>query len=155
MFPGGGAVGFQGGQLDAATEKRLEKAKLETKSQVTAWALTYYLAKMKMAALLKFYGELNKMPRDMRLDKQQVVAAFCRTFGLMETSDPTKIDKAAFRKFAEQWVDFIKICPTYGQDVQVQAYTSDVNGPGVNPTGALPGTGGAGPGPGNGTPDLP
>ena len=154
-FPGSGQpVGFQAGQIDPATEKRLLKAKLELKSQVTAWALTYYLAKMKMAALLKFYAELNKMPRDMRLDKDQVVAAFCRTFGLMETADPTKIDKAAFRKFAEQWVDFVRICPTYGQDIPVQAYTSDVAGQGLNPTGAPPG-GLPGPGGGTGSPDLP
>lgn len=151
-FPGGGQpVGFQG-QPDPATEKRLLKTKLELKSQVTAWALTYYMAKLKMPALMKFYAELNRMPRDMRLDKEQVVLVFCQSMGLMDPADPAKIDKAAFKKFAEQWVDFIRICRTFGQDIPVQAYTSDVGGQGINPTGAPP----AGPtGGGTGTPDAP
>src|SRR3954453_3412598 len=106
-----------------------------------------------MPALLKFYAELNRMPRDMRLDKDQVVLVFCKTFGLMDMADPTKIDKASFKKFAEQWGDFIRICPPYDQAIPGLAHTSDVGGGGISPTGPPPGApGGAG---GTGSPDAP
>ena len=130
------------------------KGKLEIKAQVTAWALTFYLSKKKMPALQKFYTELNKMPRDMRLDQEVVLQHFCRSMGMMETNNPNQIDKVAFKTFAQDWVDFMKAYPLYGIiDIAIDA-ASDPNG-GLPPGGGFPGGfpgGGGGPG-GGGNPD--
>jgi hypothetical protein len=160
-YPGGGypgrpgegmGGGFPGGsqQPDPVTEQRQLKAKLERKAQVMAWALSFYLAKTKMPALMTFYGELNKMPRDMRLDRTQVLHTFCRTMGLMEAGDPTRIDKEQFKRFAEDWVGFLKVYSSWGIDIPVDATVSPSDG--INPGGnfgpSAPGMPGGAGGPG-------
>ncbi len=150
---GGGAGGGFGGNLesvDANAQARILKAKLDTKAQVTAWALTFYLSKKKMPALQKFYAELNKMPRDMRLDQDVVLLHFCRAMGMMETNNPNQIDKVAFKTFAQDWVEFLKAYPMYGIiDIAVDA-ASDPNNGGLPPGGGFPGGGFPG---GGGSPD--
>jgi hypothetical protein len=176
-FPGGGSPGFPGGspgfpggmrpggggpqQEDPAAAERRLKAKLERKAQVTAWGLTFYLAKKKMPALLKFTGELNKMPRDMRLDKTLVLNTFCRCMGLCDANNPSQINKDEFKRFAEDWVGFLKVYSSWGIDIQVDLTSVDP-GQGVptggggfspfGPGGGFPGAGGpGGPGGGEGT----
>jgi hypothetical protein len=149
MFPGGFPPA-RGQQGDPAAEKRAMKAKLLTKAQVTSWGLTYFLTKKKMPALLKFYAELSRMPRDTRLDRTVVLHAFCRSFGLMDRSKPDEIDKVAFGQFARDWVDFLKYYSTWGQDISLKAKSSDPSqggtaggnfGPGGYPGGGYPGGG--------------
>ena len=147
--PGGfGPPGFgrqQGGnpnQPDPVTEQRNLKAKLERKAQVTAWALTFFLAKKKMPALLAFYAELNQMPRDMRLDRTQVLHTFCRVMGLMDPNDPTQINKEEFKRFAEDWVGFLRVYSSWGIDLQVD--TTVDPGSGINPGGTVDPFGGSG-----------
>jgi hypothetical protein len=149
----GGIGGFPAGagQPDPNAERRMLKTKLELKSQVTSWALTFYLAKRKLPDLLKFYTDLNRMPRDMRLDRELVLHSFCRTFGLMETTNPNQIDKLAFKKFADEWVDFLRRYSTYGTDIPIQGGQGE-----FNPGGGAGAPGGPGPigGPGGiGSPD--
>jgi hypothetical protein len=147
MFPGG-FPRAGGQQSDAAAQKRALKAKLQTKAQVTAWGLTYFLSKKKMPALLKFYAELNRMPRDTQLDRTLVLHTFCRSFGLMDRSKPDTIDKEAFAQFARDWVDFLKYYATWGQDIPVKAKTSDPSQGGTagGNFGGYPGAGGSYPG---------
>jgi hypothetical protein len=144
-FPGGG--GPQ--QPDPATEARMLRAKLERKAQVTGWALTYFLAQRKMSALMKFYGELNKMPRDMRLDRTVVRNTLCRCLGLMDANNPNEINKDAFKRFAEDWVAFLRAYETWGQDIAVDTSTADPTAGGAAGGNFGPaGAGGAGAGPG-------
>ncbi|HET6574643.1 MAG TPA: hypothetical protein VFG68_13630 [Fimbriiglobus sp.] len=156
--PDGGIPGFgpqfgSPGQVDPAVEARKLKTKLENKAQVTAWALTFYLAKKKMPALMEYYTELNQMPRDMRLDRTQVLHTFCRVMGLMNANDPTQIDKEQFRRFAEDWVGFLRIFSSWGIDLDVDT-TADPGSNGINPGGNLDPFGGMGSGgPGGGSPD--
>jgi len=153
---GGTGIGFQpsGNQWDLAAAARKLKTKLTTKSQVTAWALTFYLAKKKMPAMLSFFAELNKMPRDLRLDREMVLVAFCTKFQLMNAIDPTTIDQAAFKRFAQDWVDFMKAYAAWGIDIPLDATNTDpnqgngtgnFNNPGSS-AGPTPGGPGAGPG---------
>jgi hypothetical protein len=124
MFPGGFPQAG-GRQSDPAAEKRALKVKLQTKAQVTAWGLTYFLTKKKMPALLKFYAELNRMPRDTQLDRTLVLHTFCRSFGLMDRNKPDEIDKEAFAQFARDWTDFLKYYATWGQDIMLNAKSKD------------------------------
>lgn len=149
MGPGAGAgFGAPGGtqQPDPATERRNLRGKLETKAQVTSWALTFYLAKKKMPALLKFYAELDKLPRDMRLDRTMVRDLFCSTFGLLESSNTGNIDQASFKRFADDWVGFLKAYATYGVDIPLdQSGGNPGQGGGPGGNFGQPGAGGFGP----------
>ncbi len=152
-FPGGGQL-----QPDPVTEARLLRVKLDKKAQVTGWALTYFLAQRKMAAFMKFYGELNKMPRDMRLDRAMVRDTLCRCLGLMDANNPNEINKEAFKRFAEDWVAFLRAYETWGQDIPVDTTTADPTSGGAAggnfgpPGGGDVGGGGAGAGgPGSGS----
>jgi len=151
--PGFGGFGGNPNQPDPEAEARNLKLKLERKAQVTAWALTFYLAKKKMPALLAYYAELNQMPRDMRLDRTQVLHTFCRVMGLMDTNNPTEINKTEFKRFAEDWVGFLRVYSSWGIDLQVDT-TADPGSGGINPGGNLDPSGGMG-GPMGGGPGSP
>jgi uncharacterized membrane protein YgcG len=125
-------------------EKRRLRVKLQEKSQTTAWALTYFLAKRKLPALLQFYAELDKLPRDMRLDREQVYLIFCRVFGLVEANDSTKVDAAAFKRFADDWIEFMRAQSTKKMEIPVEGVSGDLNGPGSGPAGGFGGFGGPG-----------
>ncbi len=150
----GGSSGSSGGlaggtETDPAAEARTLKAKLEIKAQVTAWGLSFYLSKKKMPGLLSFYAELNKMPRDMRLDRQMVLRTFTKAFALADPNDPAKLNDPAFKQFAEDWVAFLKTHPIYGIDIPVNA-SSDPAGGGIAPPGGFGGGSGGSGGPDGG-----
>lgn len=119
--------GYPGGQPsgpapanDPAKEKRELQAKLDTKAQATAWALVYYASKRKMPQLIKFYADLGRMPRDMRLDRQAVVRTFCAAFGMADDKSPDGYDKAAFAQFAKEWVEYIRSTRESGYDLKME-----------------------------------
>jgi hypothetical protein len=146
--PGGAAPGGTGGPVvleNEAANKRNARERLQTKADATAWALTYYLSRGQMYGVQKYYAELRRMPRDMRLDEQFVLKTFCKCFNLMDKQKPEEIDQAAFKNFAETWVRSMRNVPVYGVDLPLQASSSG----GGNPGGAGPmGPGGAGGRPG-------
>jgi hypothetical protein len=146
---GAGPGGPPGGGFGAVPDDREEKArqlkvKLMLKSQVTAWGLNYFLALKKTPALFKFYAALSRMPRDMRLDRQLVLNAFCKEFDLMDLRDTTRINQDEFKKFAADWVTFLSNFVNEGLELDVGG-TAGQAGPG-----GFPGLGGPGGGPGRG-----
>ena len=145
-FPRGGPAG-PGGQLETGPDRAAIRAKLELKSQVTSWALLYYLSKTNTTALHKFFGELDKLPRDMRLDSKVVVDLFARNFNLMN-ADLTAIDDAAFKEFAESWVKFMNAVPQSWHVLALTTTSSENLGNGGTPGQPLPPGGGFGGGEG-------
>ena len=137
----GGPGGFGGGgpAVDPEVEAAALKVRLANKSQVTAWGLTYYLAKKKPAGLQKFYAEVNRMPRDMRLDHDEIVKAFGRSMGMMESNNSGAVNAAAFKQFAEDWIGYLKTTRGNGYDLVVEGET---------PAGGVPGGFGGPRGPG-------
>ena len=134
--------------MDPEAELLALKTRLATKAQVTAWGLTYYLAKRKPAGLQKFYAEVNRMPRDMRLDHDEVVKAFGRAMGMMDSNNSGAINPAAFKQFAEDWIASLKQATPVGRDIVVEGETPPGGAGGV---GSPPGQGGRpGGGPGGG-----
>lgn len=125
---GGGEEGFgpPGGQPrpsdepDPETIKRMKNAQLVTKSEVTAWGLVYFLRKAKLDELEKFHTAISHMPRDMYLDRTEVLKTFCRSMGLMQSSDPNEIDEDRFNQFAEQWVKFLNSTPKPGFETTIE-----------------------------------
>ena len=124
-FPPGGLPGQP--LRDPEAEAAALKTRLVAKSQLTAWALTYYLANTKLDKLIEFYAALGRMPRDMALDRDQVLLTFARTFGLM-TSDGTAIDEKEFNTFAGNWVGYMSTVNPVAVDVPVTAFTTPDRG---------------------------
>ena len=154
-----GPMGPMGGQnspmgsapapvVDAGA-RRLTREKLEQKAEVTSWSLLYYLSRDRMYGMQKFYAELRRMPRDLSLDSELTLTTFARCFNLMDKDKPTEIDKLAFKKFAEGWVQYMSNVRVNGGDIPVNASASDptTGGAGVGGFGPM-GPGGAGGGDG-------
>jgi hypothetical protein len=149
--PGGGPGYGQGQPQDPLAARRKSKERLEMKAQATAWALTYYLSRDKTQGLHKFYAEIRRMPRDLKLDDKTVLMTFCRCFNLTN-ADRTAVDEAAFKQFAVGWLDYMRHAPTYGLDIPLDSASLDPGAGQGGPPGGFPiGPGGIGPmGPGGG-----
>jgi len=114
-IPGGmgpGQGGHQGAteEDDAATILHKKRDRLAIKAQATAWALYYYLAKDHPAQLRRFLDELAVLPRDLPLDADTVVAAFCRAFAIEN-------DKPSLTRFADGWLNYINSLPPVSTDI--------------------------------------
>lgn len=153
--PGGPSVGDgpPPSENDPEIAARNSRERLTRKAEATAWALHYYLAKNKLPGLHTYYAELRRLPRDMRLNPDKTLFLFCQCFNLTNP-ERSAVDPAAFKKFAEGWIDTMKNIPPYGLDLPLDAATADpssgggVNGGGFN--GGLGGQPGGGEGPGGG-----
>lgn len=157
--PGGGDIteGNSAGppppEQDPEAEKIKTKEELQVKAQTTAWALTYYLSREKLAGLQDFYAQLSRMPRDLHLDEKTVLMTFCRSFNLMKGEE---IDREELDRFAQGWIDYMKNAPFFHFDIPLgDSQPNPGQGPGGFPggPGGFPGGGpGGGPrgGPGGG-----
>lgn len=109
-----------------------------------AWALCYYLTKMRTAGLIKLYDELAKMPRDLELEPNELLGCFCRAFDLADTTG-LRPDPVKFEKFAQDWVGFMKsIIPPgqeYGLGVANAAGSGNPGSPGSPKGGGSPKSG--------------
>ncbi len=103
--------------------------KLEMKAQATAWALTFFLARERPDGMKKYYAELNKLPRDLRIDKTLALETFARSFSLLNP-EQTEIDDAAFKDFAKKWIGYLEATQDTWRDIPVEATP--------NPTGPKP-----------------
>lgn len=157
MGPGGGGSPGETTYENLAINLRNSKEKLQAKADATSWALVYYLARSQQEGMKKFYAELNRMPRDMRLDEKVVLTTFCKSFNLMDRQKADQIDEEAFKHFAEMWVRSMRNVPVYGVEIAMAAVAgSGGQGGPMGPGGGAPpgrGTGGgAGGGGGRGGP---
>ncbi|MBN9122702.1 MAG: hypothetical protein J0I06_26745 [Planctomycetes bacterium] len=122
MFAGPMGMGAAPGALvtgdeeDPLTLQRRKRERLNIKSQATAWALYYYLARHRPAELQQYIAELNKLPRDLPIDGRTAHTAFVRVFKLSATEDGTA-DPERMRKFANDWLAYIRIVPQSWIDV--------------------------------------
>jgi len=119
-MPGAGGVIDNGPAPDAL---RL------TKAEATSWALVYYLTTFKGSEWKAFTARLDRMPRDMKLDKQLVLREFVLAFGLTKAgaAEPT-IDEAEFKTFAQKWVDFVKGTPRSWETMALRPDQPNNNG---------------------------
>src|SRR4029077_18543467 len=49
---------------------------IERKARAASWALTYYLMQTRTDGMLRYYKELSKLPRDVELDEETLLACF-------------------------------------------------------------------------------
>jgi hypothetical protein len=152
--PGGSGLPFPGGGggtgvIESGSDKGAIRTKLETKAQVTSWALVYFLAKTNTPGLHKFFAKLNDLPRDMRIDRKVVIELFAREFNLMNP-ELTAINEVAFKEFAELWVNYMNGVQASWYSMALTATSADslgqggAGGAGLPPRGpSVPGGGGS------------
>lgn len=143
MGPGAGAF-VVGDEEDPLVLQRRKRDRLTIKSQATAWALYYYLARARSADLSAYIAELNKLPRDLPVDGKTSYAAFVRAFKLSATADGPA-DPALMQKFAKEWMEYISTVPLVGFDIPLVmpvAPPAGAGGPmGPGPMGPIGGMG--------------
>ena len=136
-MPGAGAgVVITGDDEDPLVLQRRKRERLNIKSQATAWALYYYLARSRSAELQQYIAELNKLPRDLPIDGRTAHAAFVRVFKLSSTEDG-QADPALMAKFARDWLDYMTTVPPVGLDVPLVVPEPPKTPPGGTPMGSM------------------
>ena len=114
--PMGVGIVIESDDEDPVLLQRRKRDRLNIKSQATAWALYYYLARARSAELNQYVAELNKLPRDLPIDGRTAYTAFVRVFKLSATEDGVP-DPALMRQFAKDWLQYMSEVPSAGHDV--------------------------------------
>lgn len=143
MGSGPGAI-VTGDEEDPLMLQRRKRDRLTIKSQATAWALYYYLARARSGELSAYIAELNKLPRDLPIDGKTSHAAFVKAFKLSATEDGPA-DPALMQKFARDWFEYIGTVPMVGFDIPLVVPAAVPPGMGTGPMGSGPGPMGPGP----------
>lgn len=76
------------------------------KARSTAWALTYYLAQKRLDNLHRYFKELSRLPRDIDVEGDALVACFARAFDCVDADK--RLDEAKLGQLAEEWMAWIE-----------------------------------------------
>jgi hypothetical protein len=95
-----------------------EKPVLEEKARAEAWALTYFLARNKLDQYRKFLEGLGRLPRDMELTPEIVELVFAQAFGLVDRSNPDKINTDGLASLEREWREYMELQQLYINTVQ-------------------------------------
>jgi hypothetical protein len=108
------------------------------KARTMSWALTYYLATEQLDGLLKYFDELNNLPRDLEFEPDVLEGCFARAFGLGQANDASKLDSTKASDFANKWYDKIQFTLLEVEEIKNQLQTrerSKRGGSGYTPPG--------------------
>ncbi|MGL6096568.1 MAG: hypothetical protein ACRC7O_12325, partial [Fimbriiglobus sp.] len=105
--------------------------RLTTKAQATSWALLYYVMKTRPAQLYRFYYDLNKLPRDMRIERAEILQLFAKNFDLLAANG--EIDEKAFAGFAGRWLQYMNSVRQTGVDIPLSDFRTDAAADGAAP----------------------
>jgi Protein of unknown function (DUF1570) len=111
-------------------------------ARTTGWALSYYLFKTRLPAMLKFYKELAKLPRYLEIDDREILACFARAFDVANDTG-TGPDPVKFENLAKDWVSYIRNLPVPGAELGLERELTP--GQGTTPQGGPPGAPQGGP----------
>src|SRR5262249_52486114 len=118
------------------------------KARTLSWALNYFLTQRKLPELLKYYGELSRLPRDLEFDEPVLLQCFARAFNLTDAKDPTQIDQFKMGAVAREWDDYIARKPVEFEDTIKELHKSTTKKMNVGQGGQAgvpgPGAGGSG-----------
>ncbi|MFO0843724.1 MAG: DUF1570 domain-containing protein [Gemmataceae bacterium] len=147
-------------QPDETPEMATHRAKEShaRRARAAAWSLTFFLAKMELDGLRRYFKELSRMPRDVELDDKVLLACFARSFDCVNADK--SLNKAKLTNLADRWIKYVQSTPLEAEAVhrKIREYYKQVSsvpppGTGNPPAGpaglAPPGAGGRGIGPGS------
>jgi hypothetical protein len=89
----------------ATAEERNERALEQRRARAASWSLTYFLAKQELDGLQRYFKELSRMPRDVELDDNVLLAAFARAFDCVDASK--NVDRAKLNNLGDRWMNYI------------------------------------------------
>jgi hypothetical protein len=87
------------------------------KARPLAWSLTYFLTQKKLDGLLRYFKELDKLPRDLEFDSDVLLGAFARAFDLTDARNPAAVDNAKLASLAQEWRSYIQQLPDEMRDI--------------------------------------
>src|SRR5262249_17599488 len=79
------------------------------RARTLAWAFTFYLCQQRVDGLIRYYQELQNMPRDLEFDKDALLGAFARAFDFTDPLKPGGIDRAALMSIGRDWYDTMNL----------------------------------------------
>lgn len=99
------------------------------RARAMSWGLTYFLAQQRMPQLLRYYQELNQLPRDLRFDADVLWITFARAFDLEDSGKPGQVDGAKVFKLASEWQRFLKNTPLPAAELRREVVKEDSKSP--------------------------
>jgi hypothetical protein len=78
-----------------------------TKARTMTWALTYYLAEVRLDELMTYFKELGNLPRDMEFDDEILMGCFVRAFKLGDQNNPNQPRPDALKRLAADWYSYL------------------------------------------------
>jgi hypothetical protein len=81
------------------------------KARTMAWSLTFFLMNRKIDNLMRYFQELNALPRDLEFDPDTLTLTFARAFDLVDSSTGGQVNEAKLNQLAEEWYAFIDLTP--------------------------------------------
>ena len=78
-----------------------------TKARTMTWALTYYLAEVRLDELMAYFKELGNLPRDMEFDEEILMGCFVRAFKLGDQNNPNQPRPDALKRLAADWYSYL------------------------------------------------
>lgn len=106
---------------DRPTEADKDKDTAEkslAKARAQAWGLTFFLAQQRLPQLLRYYQELQQLPRDLHFDEDVLWLTFARAFDLMDHAKPGQVDGGKVYKLASQCQQFLRVTPLPAAELQ-------------------------------------
>jgi hypothetical protein len=102
---------------EASSAKDKEQKAGLLKARTLAWSVTYFLTQKKLDGVLRYFKELDKLPRDLEFDNDVLLGAFARAFDLTDPRNPAVVDNARFASFAQEWRGYITNLPDDMKDI--------------------------------------
>lgn len=92
------------------------------KARTLSWGLTYFLMHRKTEQLLKYFQELEKLPRDIEFDDDTLIMTFGRAFDMVETTSTGPVmNTAKLDKLGEEWFSFLDMTPIESSEAMQDA----------------------------------
>jgi Protein of unknown function (DUF1570) len=106
-------------------------------ARATAWSLAYYLMRLRLPGMIRYFHELSVLPRDMEVDAKTLLACFARAFDVANATQDD-VDPQKFEQLAKDWLSYMRGVTPPGAEfgLEVNAVGGDPN---ASPGGATPG----------------
>jgi hypothetical protein len=102
---------------EASNPKDKEHKANLLKARMMSWSVAYFLSQKRLDGLLRYFRELDKLPRDLEFDNEVLLGAFARAFDLTSASNPAAVDSTKLAAFAQEWRSYITNLPDEMKDI--------------------------------------
>src|SRR5439155_16048159 len=79
------------------------------RARTMSWAFTFYLCQQRPDGLIRYYQELQNMPRDLEFDREVLLGCFARALDLADPTKPGGIDRTGLLAIGRDWYDTMNL----------------------------------------------